>query len=133
MKRNKPIVDWIQFDSNEEVEVYVALKEKKLHILTWIEELKKFKLVNARPNATLLCEGFKAWDKVIRKRVYTHDFDILNWKEEIMLEVKSKWTEAKPDYRLRRFLFLFFNYNTKKFAELIKVKKWVWKYIKYFK
>lgn len=132
MKRNRPLVDWIQFDSLEEVEVYSALKNGTLDKLSNIKELKWAKLINARPSSITLCDGFKAWWKTIKKRVYTHDFDIKIWKKNILLEVKSKWSEAKPDYRLRRFLFLFLFHKKYNFAELIKERKWVWKYIEYF-
>jgi hypothetical protein len=60
---------------------------------------------------------------VVRKREYTYDFDIVLNKEKIALEVKSSWSEQKPDYRLRRFLFLFLKREDYNFAELIKVKK----------
>lgn len=130
--RNRPVVDWIQFDSPEEVEVYLALKEWKLDKLTDIAELKSARLLNARVEPIILCSWFKAWSKVVRKREYTYDFDIVLNKEKIALEVKSSWSEQKPDYRLRRFLFLFLKREDYNFAELIKVKKWVWKFIKYF-
>lgn len=125
-RANKKIIDWIKFDSPEEIEVYKALLNWNCPELVWA------KLIRAKPEPFLLYKWFKAWPITIRKRVYTHDFDIeFEWKK-VALEVKSKWTESKPDYRLRRAIFLFL-YSTKvNFAELIKIRKWVWELRKYY-
>lgn len=131
-RKNKEILDWIRFDSPEEKEVYLNIKNNTLHILTWIKELENIKMINPIPSSFLLYASFKAWEKLIRKRVYTHDFDIeIDWKP-ITLEIKSKFTESHPDYRLRRAIFLFLYHKKVNFAELIKIKKWVWKFIKYY-
>ncbi len=131
-RNNKKVIDGIKFDSGEEVEVYSALKDGWMYDLTWIKELDKAKLVDARPESFILYPSFKAWDNTIRTRKYTHDFNIIIWKDKIALEVKSKWSEAKPDYRLRRAIFLYLFHDKVKFAELITMKKWEWVYRKYF-
>lgn len=131
-KRNLKIVDWIKFDSWEEVEVYQALRDGYLYDLTGIKELEKSKLLNPRPEWFVLYPSFKAWCVSVRQRRYTHDFDIKIWKDEIVLEVKSKWSEWKSDYRLRRAIFLYLFHGKVKFAELIKMKKWEWVFRKYY-
>jgi len=129
-KFKKPIIDWIQFDSWEEAEIYQHLKNWTLPQFTWIYELKWYKLIDARPEWITLFDWFKAWEYTQRARKYKRDFTLKKWKDIIHLEYKSKWSEAKPDYRLRRFLVLL-NW-TLNFAELIKVKKWVYKFKKYY-
>lgn len=130
-KIKKPIIDWIQFDSGEEWEIYSFLKGWKLWTLTWIKELNKYKLLDARPKGIELFPSFKAWEYSQRARKYTWDFTCLDEnKEEIHLEYKSKWSEAKPDYRLRRYLVLLS--KKLKLVELIKIKKWNYEIRKYF-
>lgn len=131
-RANKKVVDGIKFDSPEEIEVYEAIKNNTLHILTWINNLKDIKLLDARPNSITLLEGKKLGSYSIRKRVYTHDFTIFLNGVQVLLEVKSKWSEAMPDYRLRRAFFLLLHWTTYNFAELIKVKKSEWLLRKYY-
>ncbi len=133
MKRNnKIIIDWIRFDSKEEAIFYNAIINNKLDELTGIEELKWAKLISADPSPFSLFETFKAGDKTVRGRRYTHDFDILLGGVKISLELKSTWTEKKPDYRLRRAIFLNL-YNKKiNFMELIYIRKGIWNLIKYY-
>lgn len=130
-KMKKPIVDWIQFDSWEEAEVYKALKKWELWNITWIKEINKYKLLDARPKWITLFEWFKAWEFTQRARKYKWDFTCIdeNWIE-IHLEYKSIWSERKPDYRLRRFLVLI----SKKlnFVELVKIRKWQYEIRRYF-
>lgn len=129
-KIKKPTIDWIKFDSWEESEVYVALRDWTLWDLTWIKELNKVKLIDARPKGITLYDKFYAGEYLQRARKYTRDFDIKLWRQLIHLEYKSKWSQSKPDYRLRRFLVLLsWKLN---FAELIKVKKDVYEFKKYF-
>lgn len=130
-KIKKPIIDWIKFDSWEEAECYQFLKKWKLHILTWIEELKNIKLIDPRPKWIVLFDKFYAWSFLQRSRSYKWDFTILdeNWIE-VCLEYKSKWSESKPDYRLRRFLVLL-SWKIK-LMELVKIKKWVYELRKYY-
>ena len=131
-RANKKIVNWIKFDSPEEIQVYEALIKEELHLLTGIKDLEFAKLISAEPSSFLLYEGFKAWEQTIRKRIYTHDFDIIIGNKLIALEVKSSWTHSMPDYRLRRAIFLNKYYKTINFMELIKIRKWVWEIIKYY-
>lgn len=130
-KIKKPKIDWIIFDSWEEAEVYQYLKKWKLWDFTWIKELNKFQLINSRPDPIILYPSFKAWEYLQRARKYTWDFTCLDWKWNLIhLEYKSSWSEKKPDYRLRRFLVLL-SWKLR-FAELIKIKKWVYEFKKYF-
>lgn len=127
----KPIIDGIQFDSWEEADIYKYLKDWTLWRLTWIKELSKYKLIDARPKWITLFEWFKAWEFTQRARKYKWDFTCLDdkWKE-VHLEYKSIWSEKKPDYRLRRFLVLLsWKLN---FTELIKVRKWEYVLKRYF-
>lgn len=130
-KIKKPIIDWIQFDSWEEAEIYKYLKEWTLWDFTWIKCLNNYKLINARPEGITLFDKFKAWEYTQRARKYKWDFTCLDDNgKEIHLEYKSKWSESKPDYRLRRFLVLL----SKKlsFIELVKMKKWQYELRRYF-
>ena len=133
MKRKilKPIIDWIKFDSWEESDVYLHLKNGTLWTFTWILELNKYKLLDARPKWIQLYEKFKAWIYPQRARIYKWDFTCLDDKwHEVALEYKSKWSEWKPDYRLRRFLVLLsWKLN---FVELVKIKKWNYVLKRYF-
>lgn len=130
-KIQKPIIDWIKFDSWEEAEAYRYLKIWKLWTLTWINELNKYKLIDARPKGITLFNWFKAWEFTQRARTYKWDFTCIDDKwDEVHLEYKSKWSEAKPDYRLRRFLILLS--GKLKFVELVKMKKWVYILRKYY-
>jgi hypothetical protein len=120
------------FDSPEEVDIYKSIKWGELHKLTWIDELKKIKLIETRPTEINLYKTFKRWNITIRGRKYTPDFIVKLWWKNVILEVKSAWTWNKPDYRLRRAVFLYLYWEDYNFAELIKIKKWVYKLIKYY-
>ena len=125
-------IDWFKFASKEEAEVYEWLRDWILYEKTWIEELKKVKLLDARPKPFKLFDSFLAWKIKVLPRRYTADFLIKDKnKDDIILEYKSLYTSKKPDYCLRRSIFLFF-YKWIKFAELIKIKKWVYLYHKYY-
>lgn len=118
----KPIIDGIKFDSWEEAKIYKHLKEGSLWDFTGIKFLNEYELIDARPKWITLFEWFKAWIYTQRKRTYKWDFTCLNEKwEKVHLEYKSKWSESKPDYRLRRFLVLL-SWKLR-FTELIKFKK----------
>jgi len=129
-KFKKPIIDWIQFDSWEEWEIYQHLKNWTIVKATGIEGLKWYKLIDARPKWITLFKWFKAGGHTQRARSYKRDFTLKKWDDIMHLEYKSKWSEGKPDYRLRRFLVLL-NW-TLNFAELTKIKKWVYKFKKYY-
>ena len=133
MKRNIIEFDWIKWASKEELEVYKWLKTWAAEKMTWIDELKWCKLIDPRPKAYPLFDKFMAWAQRVLWRRYTADFTIKlkDWTE-ILLEYKSKFTEKKPDYRLRRSIFLFFYKDKINFAELIKQRKWVYIYKKYY-
>ena len=132
-KIKKPEIDWIKFDSWEEAEIYQYLKSWKLASFTWIDALRWVKLITARPEPVELYAKFERWLFKIRARKYTPDFLIKkkNWVE-VMLEYKSSWSEKKPDYRLRKVIFLLLHWKNINFAELIKIKKWVYEYREYF-
>lgn len=130
-KIKKPNIDGIQFDSWEEWEVYCHLRDGTLWTLTWIKELNKYKLIDASPAWITLFEWFKAWPFTQRARKYKWDFTCKDNNNKIIhLEYKSKWSESKPDYRLRRFLVLLS--KKLKFVELIKQKKGVYVLRRYF-
>lgn len=125
------MIDWIQFDSGEEAECYVALRDWKLWTLTWIKELNKWKLLDAQPKSIELYPSFKAWSFLQRARKYTRDFTCLDENGiEVHLEYKSVWSEKKPDYRLRRFLVLL-SWKLR-FVELVKIRKWIYELKRYF-
>lgn len=128
----KTTIDWIKFASKEEAECYSMLKSGNIDKVTWIAELKWTTLLDARPKAYPLFDKFTAWVYRVLWRRYTADFLIQTNDWEVLLEYKSKYTEGKPDYRLRRSLFLFFYKDKVKFAELIKLKKWDYEYRKYY-
>lgn len=125
-------LDWVIFDSPEEVEIYKAIKDWVLDKLTWHKEFKGIKLIEVHPEPIILYPSFKRWWETIRWRKYTPDFVIKLWKKIIHLEVKSLWTSKKPDYRLRKAIFLYLHWNELNFAELIKVKKWNFILNKYY-
>ena len=126
-------IDWVKFDSKEEAEAYKLLKSWKIDIETWVSELKWVKLLDYNPVSVELYPKFSRWVFNIRARKYTPDFLIKkkDWTE-VMLEYKSSFTEKKPDYRLRRAILLFLHWEKINFAELIKIKKWVYEYREYF-
>lgn len=129
----KTSIDWIKFASKEEAECYILLRDKTIDKVTWIKELKWTTLINPRPKGFPLFDKFTAGIYKVLGRKYTADFIInIPWDWEVVLEYKSKYTEAKPDYRLRRSLFLYFYKNKVKFAELIKIKKWDYELRKYY-
>lgn len=126
-------VDWIKFDSSEEKEIYEWIRDWVIAEKTWVEELKDCILLDARPPSIEYIPKFKAWWISVRKRQYTSDFLIkLKGWEEILLEYKSAWTEKDSVYRLKRGVFLFFYKDKIKFAELIKIRKWVYEFRKYY-
>lgn len=131
-KIKKPIIDNIQFDSALEWEIYNSFKNNNIHLLPWLEELKWFKIINPRADEYEIFPAFKCWDKSFRALKYTPDFIIKKWKEIIVLEVKSKFTAIKPDYRLRIKMFLYKYSKTLKFAELIKYNNKKYELIKYY-
>lgn len=131
-KRKMPEYNWIQFQSPEEVEVYKAILEGYLWDLIWDKSYNKAIIVNPRCNSFSLYEAFKAWDKSFRQIIYTPDFEIKLWNKNIIVEVKSKWTAMKSDYRLRLKVFLYLYRKEINFIEIIKEKKWIWNLIKYF-
>jgi len=133
LKRNIIEFDWIKWASKEELEVYKWLKTWAAEKMTWIDELKWCRLIDARPKAYPLFDKFMAWAQRVLWRRYTADF-IIKLKDwtEVLLEYKSKFTEGKPDYRLRRSIFLFFYRDKINFAELIKQRKWIYIYKKYY-
>ena len=65
--------------------------------------------------------------------VYTADFIIKkeDWTE-VLLEVKSKWSGSKADFRLRMKLFLSQYKNIVNYAILTNIKKWKFEYEEYF-
>lgn len=132
-KIKKPEIDWIKFDSWEEADIYKLIKNNKLGKATGIEELKNIKLLSASPPSIPLYSSFKRWLFTIRARRYTGDFLIKkkDWTE-VLLEYKSSWSEKKPDYRLRKAIFLFLHWEEYNFAELIKIRKWIYEYREYF-
>jgi len=131
-KIKKPIIDWIQFDSDLEGRMYEHFKNKTIQDLPWLENLKWYKITNPRAEWYIIFPWFKRWAKTFRALQYTPDFIIKKWNEEIVLEVKSKWTAMKPDYRLRLKLFLYKYWDKFKFAELIEYNRKKYELIKYF-
>lgn len=133
MKRKIKEYDWIKWASAEELEVYKWLKNGEAAKMTGIKELKWAKLIDARPKAFPLFGKFMAWEQRVLWRRYTSDFIVkLSNGKEIVLEYKSKFTEGKPDYRLRRSIFLFFYRDKLNFAELIKIRKWDYIFKEYY-
>ena len=132
-KIKKPIIDWIQFDSELEWDMYLAFKENKIWQFPWLWELEGYNIINPRCESYKLFDWVKLWSKVLRAISYTPDFVISNsnWNV-IVIEVKSKWTASKPDYRLRVKLFLLLYGNKLKFAELIQHNKKKYEFIKYY-
>lgn len=129
----KPEIDWIKFDSWEEWDVYKSLRDGKIYKDTWIEELKWAKLISAKPPSIELYPKFTRGLFNIRARKYTSDFVLIKSDgTEVLLEYKSSWSEKKPDYRLRKVIFLLLHWERYNFAELIKIKKWVYEYREYF-
>lgn len=133
LNKKKYELDGNKFQSKEEMEVYQWLKDWVLHEVTWIKEFKGAKLLDARPKAFRLFDKFTAGKEKVLARRYTSDFivSLADWTE-IVLEYKSKFTEQKSDYRLRRSLFLFFYRDKVNFTELIKIKKWDYILKKYY-
>lgn len=135
MKRIKckhPEIDWIIFDSSLECDIYKEFKNNNIHLLPWLEDLKWFKIIKPRADEYEIFPAFKCWDKSFRALKYTPDFIIQKWKEVIVIEVKSKWTAIKPDYRLRIKMFLYKYSKEIKFAELIKYNNKKYELIKYY-
>lgn len=135
-KKKAPIrteYDWIKWASKEEMEVYQWIKDGSIFQMTWIEELDWAVMIDPRPKAFRLFDKFVAWKEKVMARRYTSDY-IIKLKDwtEVVLEYKSKFTESKPDYRLRRSIFLFFYNDKVKFAELIKIKKWDYVFKRYY-
>lgn len=121
-------IDDIVFDSKLEASVYLAYKERwGIYNLTKEEKLKGSKLLNPRPESYEILPGFKrGLMRKLSRRVYTPDFIIKkkDWTE-VVIEVKSDFTERDPVYRLRKFIFLTVWWHKLNFAELIQLwKKW---------
>lgn len=131
-KRKRPIIDWIQFDSQLEWDIYEAFRDKTIHNLPWLEKLKWYKVINARADSYSILDAMKCGEKSFRALKYTPDFIIKKWKEEIVLEIKSKWSASKPDFRLRVKLFLSKFKDDLKFMELIQYNKKKYEVIKYY-
>ena len=131
-KRNRPIIDWIQLDSKLEAEIYMEFKNKTIHKLPWLEELKWYRIINPRADSYKILDKMSFPNKKFRELKYTPDFIIQKWKEEIILEVKSSWTASKSDYRLRLKVFLSKYKDKLKFAELIMYNKKKYELIKYY-
>lgn len=131
-KIKKPIIDWIQFDSDLEWKIYLAFKEKKIQTFPWLEELKGWKICGHSLEYYEILPAMAWWKKKFRALKYTPDFEITNWKEIVVLEVKSKWTASKPDYKLRMKIFLSLYGDKLKFAELIQHNTKKYEFIKYF-
>ena len=131
-KIKKPIIDWVQFDSDLEWKIYIAFRDKVISNLPWLEELHWYKIDNPRAEWYIILPRMTLWKKKFRALIYTPDFIIKKWKEVIVLEVKSKWTAMKPDYSLRLKLFLSMYWEDVKFAELIQYNQKKYEYIKYF-
>ena len=131
-KINKPKIDWNKFDSGLEWEIYKALRDWRLWEVTWIEELSNAKLTSVEVKPYIVINKFQAGIYKFRDIIYTPDFIVeIDWKE-VILEVKSKWSWSKPDYRLRVKLFLSQYNKVVNFAELINIKKWVYEFKKYY-
>ena len=132
-KIKKPIIDWIQFDSELEWDMYLAFNENRIQALPGLWELGGYNIINPRCECYKLFDWVKLWSKVLRAISYTPDFVISNSKwDVVVIEVKSKWTASKPDYRLRVKLFLLLYGNKLKFAELIQHNKKKYELIKYY-
>lgn len=129
-KIKKPIIDWIQFDSDLEQIIYNHIKEGIIHNI--VPELKWAKIISPRPQSYEILPAMKLWGKTFRALKYTPDFIIKIWRKEIVLEVKSKWTASKPDYRLRIKIFLSLYGSKLNFAELIQHNSKKYEYIKYY-
>lgn len=131
-KIKKPIIDGIQFDSQLEWEVYSLFMRKWLHKIPWCEDLEWYEIIDTRPKEYEILPKFYAWPKLFRALKYTPDFIIKKWNKIVVLEVKSKWTATKPDYRLRVKLFLYKHWTKLNFAELIQHNKKRYELIKYY-
>ena len=129
----KPIIDWIKFDSWLEGDIYSSFMRWDIWNYTWVKELEWAKLISTETDKYTVVPWFKAWKKTFRNMIYTPDFIIKkkDWTI-VILEVKSKWSAIKPDYRLRVKLFLSQYKDKLNFAELTNIKKWVYEYIEYF-
>lgn len=131
MRIKKPKIDWIQFDSWLEWEIYNHFK--KWTIWDIVPELDWYKIISTSPPSFEILPGFTAWEKKFRALIYTPDFIIKKWRwPEIILEVKSAWSARKPDYRLRIKFFLYKYFNNIKFMELNQVSKKKYILTKYF-
>ena len=129
----KPIIDWYKFDSWLEWEMYKQLTTWDIWEYTGIEQLKWAVLVKYPTDSFVVLKWFKAGLSTFKNMVYTADFIIRKTDgTEVLLEVKSKWSWSKPDYRLRMKLFLSKYKDNINFAELINIKKWVYEYEEYF-
>ena len=131
MKIKRPKIDWIQFDSSLEWEIYLAFKDGSI----WdkVPELKGYKIIETKLESYEILPWFKAWEKTFKSLKYTPDFIIQKGKwPKIVLEVKSAFTAKKVDYRLRVKLFLSFYKDKLKFAELTKYNNKKYEYIEYF-
>lgn len=131
-KIRKPKIDWNKFDSWLEWDIYKALRDWKLWNLTWISDLSNAKLIDIKLEPYIVINKFQAGEYKFRDIIYTPDFIIdIDWKQ-VILEVKSKWTASRPDYRLRMKLFLSQYKDKINYATLINIKKWVYEFKKYY-
>ena len=109
-------VDWFKFLSKAEALVYMMIRDGK--ILPWhkfISQNPSFELV---PKFTLL-NGNN-----IRARKYSADLLVKDkLGNEIVVEIKSPFSESEPIYRLRRTFFLYKYNKDIKFMEIIYKNK----------
>lgn len=131
-KIKKPIIDGIQFDSQLEWEVYSLFMRRAIHLIPWLEDLEWYEIIDTRPPEYVILPKFYAGNKLFRALKYTPDFIIKKWNHIVVVEVKSKWTATKPDYRLRIKLFLHRHWEKLNFVELIQHNKKRYELIKYY-
>lgn len=97
-KAVKTVVDGIKFDSKKEANYYLMLKQ--------MQQQGKISSLKLQPKF-LLQEGYIGRDgKRVRAITYIADFQYTDEDgNNIVVDVKSKITEANPVYRLKKKMF----------------------------
>lgn len=97
VKRKKITIDGYTFDSTDEGNRYIELKD--------FLEVGKIKDLELQPKF-LLMKGFKIGDKKIQDIYYISDFKYIENGKTIIEDVKSDYTSGFEVYRLKKKLFI---------------------------
>ncbi len=108
---SKVVVDDMKFDSRKEAEYFIKLQAME----------RSGKITNLqRQVAFVLQDGFRdsegKWQKAIK---YVADFVYMQNGKKVVVDVKSKITEANQVYRLKRKIFKY-RYPECRFVEIVR-------------